>query len=122
MNLEPSNPRSLNEGGDILSDVAIYAPFARVAPLSASAVTAAVLLAVVSEVVGLVPALDGGVRRYDGPMGKSDRAVAFGVLAILVATGARAAAWAPAVLAAVVVLLAVTILKRAVHPMAEVRS
>jgi hypothetical protein len=54
-------------------------------------------------------------------MGKSDRAVAFGLVAIVIAMGGRGAAWAPAILTGVIVLLAVTILTRAAHGFREVR-
>jgi CDP-diacylglycerol--glycerol-3-phosphate 3-phosphatidyltransferase len=112
---------ALNELGDMTSDVVMYAPFARVAPLTPAAITAAVLLAVVTEIVGLAPALVGGRRRDDGPMGKSDRAVAFGVVAILIAGGTRTAAWTPAILGGVIVLLAVTVLNRATRVTLRVR-
>ena len=40
------------------------------------------LLAVISEMAGVVAVQVGASRRYDGPMGKSDRAFAFGALAL----------------------------------------
>jgi CDP-diacylglycerol--glycerol-3-phosphate 3-phosphatidyltransferase len=112
---------ALNEIGDVVSDVAMYAPFVRLAPLSPAAVSAAVMLSVLTEVVGLAPALAGGGRCYDGPMGKSDRAVAFGLVAILIAFGGGLAAWSPTILAGIIVLLAITILNRATHAI-QVRS
>lgn len=113
---------ALNELGDVISDVAMYAPLAWVAPLSPAAVVAAVILSVVAEVVGLAPVLAGGPRRYDGPMGKSDRAVAFGLVAILIAVGDSMVRIAPLILAGVVVLLAATILNRVTPALHEVRS
>jgi CDP-diacylglycerol--glycerol-3-phosphate 3-phosphatidyltransferase len=112
---------ALNEIGDVVSDVAMYAPFVRLAPLSPTAVSVAVMLSVLTEVVGFAPAIAGGGRRYDGPMGKSDRAVAFGLVAILIGFGGRLAVWSPAILAGIIVLLAVTILNRATHAI-QVRS
>ena len=41
-----------------------------------------ILLAVVSEMAGTVTVMIGASRRYDGPMGKSDRAFVFGTLAL----------------------------------------
>jgi CDP-diacylglycerol--glycerol-3-phosphate 3-phosphatidyltransferase len=113
---------ALNEAGDVISDVAIYAPFARIAPLSPAAVSVAVMLTVLTEVVGMAPVTLAGARRYDGPMGKSDRAVAFSLVAIALVAGGRVAAWSPAILLGVIVLLAVTVLNRATHALREVRS
>ena len=50
-------------------------------------VVAAALLA---EFAGVLAVLIGADRRFDGPMGKSDRAVVFGLMGLLVAGGARA--------------------------------
>jgi CDP-diacylglycerol--glycerol-3-phosphate 3-phosphatidyltransferase len=121
LNLTSRLGRALNEIGDVISDIAMYAPFGRIAALSPTAVSVAVILSVLTEIVGLAPTLAGGERRYDGPMGKSDRAVAFGLVAIVIAMGGRGAAWAPAILTGVIVLLAVTILTRAAHGFREVR-
>jgi hypothetical protein len=81
LNLTSQLGRALNEIGDVISDIAMYAPFGRIAALSPTAVSVAVILSVLTEIVGLAPTLAGGERRYDGPMGKSDRAVAFGLVA-----------------------------------------
>jgi CDP-diacylglycerol---glycerol-3-phosphate 3-phosphatidyltransferase len=69
----------LNDIGDIVSDVMLYLPFAFVAGAHPWLVVAVVALAVASEAAGML----GGKRRYDGPMGKSDRALVFGVVALL---------------------------------------
>ena len=74
----------LNEICDILSDAALYLPFAFVAPFGPWSVGAVVLGACVSELAGALGPLVGATRRYDGPMGKSDRALAFGALGLLV--------------------------------------
>lgn len=75
----------LNELTDVLSDAALYLPFARVAPFDPFWVAVVVLLAALSEMSGLMGQAVGGGRRYDGPMGKSDRAFVFGGLGLLVA-------------------------------------
>jgi len=43
-----------------------------------------VFLAVLSEYAGVMAPLIGQERRYDGPMGKSDRAFWFSLIAVLV--------------------------------------
>ena len=103
----------LNELGDVASDIALYMPLALIAGMSPFAVTAAVVLAVLSEMTGVVAVQIGASRRYDGPMGKSDRAVVFGSLALLLGLGLEPGAWANAALLLVAILTAATIVNRA---------
>jgi CDP-diacylglycerol---glycerol-3-phosphate 3-phosphatidyltransferase len=77
----------LNELTDVLADAALYLPFAWIAPFSLFWVAAVIWLATVSEMTGVLGQTIGDKRRYDGPMGKSDRAFLFGLLAIFVAIG-----------------------------------
>jgi CDP-diacylglycerol--glycerol-3-phosphate 3-phosphatidyltransferase len=103
----------LNELGDVISDIALYVPFGLVAGISPVAVTATVVLAVLSEMTGVVAVQIGASRRYDGPMGKSDRAFAFGLLAVLLGSGLEPATWANVGLLVVAMLTAATVLNRA---------
>lgn len=103
----------LNELGDVVSDIALYLPFAFIAGSQPWLVAAIVLLAVISEFAGLLGPAMGGARRYDGPMGKSDRALVFGVVALLLGCGVSLAPFLNLLWAAVIVLLALTILNRA---------
>lgn len=83
----------LNELTDVLSDAALYLPFALVAPFSAFWVGTVIVLAGMSEFAGALGATIGATRRYDGPLGKSDRAFVFGLLALYIATGAALPGW-----------------------------
>ncbi|MBB4304174.1 CDP-diacylglycerol--glycerol-3-phosphate 3-phosphatidyltransferase [Rhodobium orientis] len=78
----------LNEIGDVLSDLCLYLalipPFLALGA-AAMPVVAFCLGAVLTEFAGLLGQVIGGGRRYDGPMGKSDRALAVGVTAFLIA-------------------------------------
>ena len=103
----------LNELGDAISDIALYLPFALIARVSPVLVVATVLLAVLSEMTGVVAVQIGANRRYDGPMGKSDRAFAFGLLSVLIGLGVEPGAWANAGLLFVAMLIATTIVNRA---------
>jgi CDP-diacylglycerol--glycerol-3-phosphate 3-phosphatidyltransferase len=109
----------LNELGDVISDVALYLPFALIAGLSPAAVVTTLLLAVLSEMTGVVAVQIGASRRYDGPMGKSDRAFAYGLLAALLGLGLEPGAWANAGLWLVVILSAATVVNRARAAIAE---
>lgn len=75
----------LNELTDVLSDAALYLPFARLALFDPFWIGVVVLLAALSEMAGVLGAVVGAERRYDGPMGKSDRAFVFGLFGLVVA-------------------------------------
>lgn len=109
----------LNELGDVLSDTAIYLPFALIPGLSPALVTLVVVVAVISEMAGVVAVQIGASRRYDGPMGKSDRAFVFGSLATLLGLGVTPGFWADWLLTAVLLLLIVTLYNRTSRALAE---
>ena len=103
----------LNELGDVLSDTALYLPLALVPGISAKWIVFAVILAIVAELTGVVAVQIGAQRRYDGPMGKSDRAFVFALLCFLLALTWLNSLWFNYVLIALVILLIVTIFNRA---------
>ncbi|MFC3493558.1 CDP-alcohol phosphatidyltransferase family protein [Glycomyces rhizosphaerae] len=103
----------LNELGDVVSDAALYLPFAFVAGFEPALVVAVVVLAVIGEMTGVIGVQIGASRRYEGPMGKSDRAVVFGVLALWAAFGSPVGWIGTAVLAVAAVLLVLTVVNRA---------
>jgi CDP-diacylglycerol--glycerol-3-phosphate 3-phosphatidyltransferase len=102
----------LNELGDVVSDAALYLPLALVPGVGATPVVVVVVLAVISEMAGVVALQVGAARRYDGPMGKSDRAFWLGALALAVGLGVDPTGWAAAVLWVIAALLALTIVNR----------
>lgn len=83
----------LNELTDVVSDAALYLPFALVAPFSPFWVGTVIVLAGLSEFAGALGPTVGASRRYDGPLGKSDRAFVFGALGLYVALGLPLPAW-----------------------------
>lgn len=102
----------LNEVGDVLSDAALYLPFAVVPGVNPRLVVIIVVLALIGEMTGVVAIAIGAPRRYDGPMGKSDRAFAFGLLALLMGLGIVPGLWTTLLLALVGLLAGLTILNR----------
>ena len=102
----------LNELGDVASDVALYLPFASVSSFTPALVVMAVVLAVVSEYAAMLRVAAGEARRNDGPMGKSDRAFAFGALGLWVGIGSPAAAFGDVAIALIVIALGITIVNR----------
>ncbi|QNP50141.1 CDP-alcohol phosphatidyltransferase family protein [Diaphorobacter aerolatus] len=76
-----------NELCDVVSDTALYACLVAFVAVDPWLLFSAVFLAGLSEYAGVMAPLVGAARRYDGPMGKSDRAFAFGVIAVLLVVG-----------------------------------
>ncbi len=111
----------LNELSDVVSDAALYLPMAALGPRHASAAVAAVFLAALTELAGVAAVQVGASRRYDGPMGKSDRAFVFGVVYLLIGLGIRRGRWSAIVLVAVALLSGLTVLNRCRHALHEVR-
>lgn len=102
----------LNELGDVVSDAALYMPFAFLSPFSVWSVGLVVFLSSLSELAGALAPMVGSARRYDGPMGKSDRAAVFGAVGLWAGLGfplPLLAAWLMPVVAA---LIGVTVLNR----------
>jgi CDP-diacylglycerol--glycerol-3-phosphate 3-phosphatidyltransferase len=109
----------LNELTDVVADAALYVPFALLPPFGAGSVGAVVLLAALSEMAGALGPMVGASRRYDGPMGKSDRALVFGALGLwagLVPALPGGAFW---ILPAVAAAIAVNIVNRVHAGVAE---
>jgi len=102
----------LNEIGDVVSDVALYLPFALIDPNGLVLAMAVIFLSALTEFTGVLGQTVGASRRYDGPLGKSDRAVLFSALGIFVAAGGTFAAWTSWLWAVVALLLIWTIINR----------
>lgn len=109
----------LNELCDVIADSALYLPFALLPGVSPLLVVTVVLLAVISEYAGVLGPMVGASRRYDGPMGKSDRAFCFGVLGAGVASGLLTAPWINILLLLILALLLYTLYNRVRHGLAE---
>ena len=110
----------LNEIGDVTSDSALYLPLALVSGFRPELVVAIVLLAVISEMTGVVAVQIGATRRYEGPMGKSDRAFVLGLICLLLGCGVEPAPWLEIVLGVILFLLVITIFNRAKRALKEV--
>lgn len=103
----------LNELGDVLADAALYLPLCAVAGFDPRLVVGIVLAGTIAEMTGVIGVQVGASRRYDGPMGKSDRAFVFGALGLALALGAPAGAWLDVMLVIALLLSLVTIANRA---------
>ena len=109
----------LNEVCDVVSDAALYMPFALIVPFTFFDVALVVFLATISEFVGVLGLTVGATRRYDGPMGKSDRAFVFGALGLWVGIAGGLPVWLSWLMPVLSALLVVTIFNRMNRALAE---
>jgi CDP-diacylglycerol--glycerol-3-phosphate 3-phosphatidyltransferase len=112
----------LNELSDVVADAALYLPFALIPGLNAPLVVLVVVGGIIAEMAGALGPMIGAKRRYDGPLGKSDRAFAFGLLAVLLGVGLTPGLWSTLYLAALLLLCALTVLNRARAIVAEAKG
>jgi len=112
----------LNELADVLADTFIYLPFALVTNVSALLIVIVVILSIIAEMTGVIGIQIGACRRYDGPMGKSDRALAFGILAFVLGLGINLDSVIISVyLFIILVLLVYTIYNRIKNALGEIK-
>ena len=82
-NLQSTTGEILNEVGDIVSDLAIFYPLLLIEELDFGLAFGFITLSIINEFSGVLAKSISGERRYDGPMGKSDRASLVGLLCLL---------------------------------------
>ena len=110
----------LNEITDVVSDAALYLPFAFVHPFDALQIGLIIWLSALTEFCGVLGQVQGKTRRYDGPLGKSDRAFLFGVLGLVYVFVPTLPDFLYWLLWVAIILLIATCLKRVKSGLAEV--
>lgn len=109
----------LNELADVVSDTFLYVPFAHLHGFSIFWTWVVVVLAVISEMTGSVAAMTGASRRFDGPLGKSDRAIVFSAAGLWAGLAgglpASVAYVLPRLMAALLVLTVVNRVRRGIE-------
>ncbi len=111
----------LNELTDVIADAALVLPFAWVAPFHPAWVGVVIFLAALTEFAGVLGLMVGATRRYDGPLGKSDRAFVFGALALCIGLGWQLPAWMQWLMPLLAVLLCWTAANRVRAGLRETR-
>jgi CDP-diacylglycerol--glycerol-3-phosphate 3-phosphatidyltransferase len=112
-NLKSNLGAMLNELGDVISDAALYLPLAFVAGLSPVLIVLFVVIGIFTEMAGVLGNVIGNKRRYDGPMGKSDRAFIVGLLALLIGFGVTPGIWSDGLLIIAILMGVLTVFNRA---------
>lgn len=120
-NMKTALGNLLNEVGDVVSDAFLFLPFAFIPGFSAPLIVGIVLFAIISEMTGVLGVVIGASRRYDGPMGKSDRAFVFGMLALLQAFYLLPASWITVILSLTLLLIIMNIFIRIKRSLKELK-
>ncbi|WP_047435174.1 CDP-alcohol phosphatidyltransferase family protein [Chryseobacterium vietnamense] len=108
----------LNEVGDIVSDVIIFFPLLKFQPESLYLIIVFIVLGIINEFAGLMGKSVGKERRYEGPMGKSDRALILGLYGVLMLFGVSIAGISQYIFEIIIALLLISTyirLKKSLH-------
>ena len=111
-----------NEVGDVISDAGLYLPLGvSLAPLGIAmwVVVVFAFAAFLTEFAGVLGPHLGAPRRYDGPMGKSDRAIGIAIILTLLALGLPGGVWVSIIIAVMAILALWTTFRRATAILAE---
>lgn len=109
----------LNELTDVVSDAALYLPFVLMLPGNPFWIGLVIMLAGLSEFAGALGPTVGASRRYDGPLGKSDRAFIFGALGLALALGIPLPGWTVWLMPLLALLIALTTIRRVRSALSE---
>jgi CDP-diacylglycerol---glycerol-3-phosphate 3-phosphatidyltransferase len=109
----------LNEIADLLSDAALMLPFAMLPVFGPLWIGIVAVLTMISEFAGVMGPSVGASRRYDGPLGKSDRALAWGALALWIGIGGAMPGWLFWLLPLIAAMLLTTTINRVQAGLAE---
>jgi CDP-diacylglycerol--glycerol-3-phosphate 3-phosphatidyltransferase len=112
----------LNELGDAVSDLGLYLPLAFIDERALWPVVAFSIGAVLTEFCGVLGRALGASRRYDGPLGKSDRAFLVGALGVVTFLLPRALDFWMWIFSAAALLAALTCLNRLRKAIGEIKS
>ena len=112
----------LNELGDVVADVGLYLPLAVVPGFDPWLVMGVVILSILTEMTGIIGVQIGASRRYDGPLGKSDRAFLFGSMGLLLGLRVPIERAIPYLLFAMILLSVLTIINRARNALLELKN
>jgi CDP-diacylglycerol--glycerol-3-phosphate 3-phosphatidyltransferase len=82
-NMQSKKGEVLNELGDVVSDFIMFYPIGVLFKLNELLLLAFLFLSVINEYAGILGKAVSSERRYEGPMGKSDRAFVVGLFSLL---------------------------------------
>lgn len=112
-----SRPRTardtlLSEIGAAGGDLLLYLPLALIPGVPGALVVILVVLGLCTEIAGLAALRIGASRRREGPMARTDRAIVFGLIGLILALDGTAAAWLGWLLVPAAAMALATIINR----------
>ena len=120
-NMQTSLGAILNELTDVVADAFLYFPLAYLWGVNMSLNALFIFISTLTEMTGVIAIQIGASRRYDGPLGKSDRAFIFGSLALLTGFGVDISNWANPIFYALTFLVSLTVYNRAAAALKEIK-
>ena len=114
-NMKTKRGAMFNEMSDVIADVALFLPFALILGVNPIFVVLFTVVGVFNEMAGVVAQTLNGRRRYDGPMGKSDRVFVVGFIALLLGLGLTAGLWVDALFGVATLLAILSTYNRAMR-------
>lgn len=112
----------LNELGDVISDLFLFIPFVFIAEDYGIGIMLFISLSIISEMAGVTVQVIGSSRRYDGPMGKSDRAFIVGFISFLIFVHLNIIPYLHFVFYVCSILILINIYNRITNGLKEVKS
>ncbi|MCD8895466.1 CDP-alcohol phosphatidyltransferase family protein [Mammaliicoccus sciuri] len=112
----------LNELGDVISDLFLFIPFVFIAEDYGIGIMLFISLSIISEMAGVTVQVIGSTRRYDGPMGKSDRAFIIGFISFLIFVHLNIIPYLHFVFYVCSILMLINIYNRITNGLKEVKS
>ncbi|OTQ49216.1 CDP-alcohol phosphatidyltransferase family protein [Gilliamella apis] len=112
----------LNEICDVISDCALLLIFTQINQVNTNLMILVILLSFLTEYAGVLGVMIGSSRRYDGPMGKSDRALAFSLISLGIATYLLPLEWLNVLLWLITFLLLITVINRVRKGLQEAKN
>ncbi|PXY91826.1 CDP-alcohol phosphatidyltransferase family protein [Gilliamella apis] len=112
----------LNEICDVISDCALLLIFTQINQVNTNLMILVILLSFLTEYAGVLGVMIGSSRRYDGPMGKSDRALAFSLISLGIATYLLPLEWLNVLLWFITFLLLITVINRVKKGLQEAKN
>lgn len=102
----------LNEIGDIISDIVLYFPLILLPSCNIFLGLLMLFCIILTEFCGVLVQTINGKRNYDGPLGKSDRALIFGIWGFLLSIWPNLIQWSNIIWGVITILLLWTIINR----------
>lgn len=111
----------LNELSDVVADVALFLPLLSMGFVQPKLFVLTLFVFVLVEMTGFIATEINASRRYDGPMGKSDRALALGLLTLAYGLQLPVTVWLNEFLIALFLLSSLTLYTRIHQAIKEVQ-